>query len=182
MNYLNIKVPGDELNVSKIVLGTDYFGTSVPQETAFELLDYYVEVGGNCIDTARFYADWMPGGHEASEKTLGAWLKSSQARDKVLISTKGGHPLHERMNESRLSRECIEGDLHKSLTTLGIERLISTGCIGMIPSGLSVKSWKPLEPSSQLARCGLSAAATGRSNGLPKPMRMRWRTGFPGFV
>jgi aryl-alcohol dehydrogenase-like predicted oxidoreductase len=123
MKYLNFKLPDGELNVSKIVLGTDYFGTSVNQETAFELIEYFVEDGGNCLDTARFYADWMPGGHEASEKLLGAWLKSSKARDKVLISTKGGHPPLERMEESRLSRACVESDLDKSLITLGIEHI-----------------------------------------------------------
>jgi aryl-alcohol dehydrogenase-like predicted oxidoreductase len=123
MKYLDFKLPDGHMKVSKIVLGTDYFGTSVAKEMAFKLLDQFVDAGGNCLDTARFYADWMPGGHGASETLLGEWLKASKARNKVLLSTKGGHPPMERMEEGRISLACIESDLNESLSVLGVEHI-----------------------------------------------------------
>jgi Predicted oxidoreductases (related to aryl-alcohol dehydrogenases) len=123
MKYQAIKLKDGELKVSRIALGTDYFGTSVPKETAFSLLDRYLERGGNCIDTARFYADWMPNGHGASERIIGEWLKSSRARDRLLISTKGGHPPIEDMGKSRLYAEFIMSDLDESLSALGTDHV-----------------------------------------------------------
>jgi aryl-alcohol dehydrogenase-like predicted oxidoreductase len=123
MRYFNLTLPGGDLKISKLVLGTDYYGTSVPKEMAFKLYDGFVEAGGNCIDTARFYADWMPGGHDASERLLGEWLKSRQAYRKVLISTKGGHPALESMERGRLSRACLESDLNESLRLLGVDHI-----------------------------------------------------------
>lgn len=111
----------DPLNVSKIVLGTDYFGSTVPEETAFRLLDAYLDAGGNCIDTARLYASWVPGGDGASERTIGKWMKSRGCRGRVLLSTKGGHPPLERMSSGRLNRRDIEADLEESLKTLGTD-------------------------------------------------------------
>ena len=48
-----------------LALGTAPFGTGVPRETAFAILDAYVDVGGNLIDTAAVYGMGM------SERTVG---------------------------------------------------------------------------------------------------------------
>lgn len=123
MKYLNIKLPEGNMEISKIILGTDYFGTTVSEETAFKLLDIFVEAGGNCVDTARVYAEWLPGGKGASENLIGRWLKARGNREKVIISTKGGHPPLERMEFSRLNRKEIEKDLDESLRALGVDTI-----------------------------------------------------------
>jgi aryl-alcohol dehydrogenase-like predicted oxidoreductase len=121
VKYLDIKSGKDILTVSKIALGTDYFGTTVSEETAFRMLDMYVDAGGNCIDTARIYASWLTGGDGASERTIGKWLKTRGGRNRVLLSTKGGHPPLAQMNRGRLSRREIEADLDESLKMLGTD-------------------------------------------------------------
>lgn len=121
MQYFNMKLPKDSMDISKIVLGTDYFGTTVTEETAFRLMDNFTDAGGNCIDTARVYASWLPDGKGASEITIGKWLKTRGIRNKVVISTKGGHPPLERMVCGRLSRKEIESDLDESLKALGVD-------------------------------------------------------------
>lgn len=121
MKYLNIKIPDGNISISKIALGTDYFGTTVTEKMAFGLLDIFADAGGNCIDTARVYASWLPDGKGASEKTVGKWLKIRGNRNKIIISTKGGHPLLEQMNCGRLSRKEIESDLDESLRALGVD-------------------------------------------------------------
>ena len=47
------------MNLSKIGLGTGRFGTVVSEETSFEMLDLFYENGGNVIDTARNYYEWV---------------------------------------------------------------------------------------------------------------------------
>lgn len=127
MRYLDIKIPGsgnickDVFRVSKIVLGTDHFGTTVSEEDAFRLMDIFQDAGGNCIDTARVYGSWIPGGDGASESTVGKWMKSRKNRNSVILSTKGGHPDLDNMSKGRLSKKEIESDLDESLKVLGTD-------------------------------------------------------------
>lgn len=121
MKHINITLPDGKLEISRIMLGTDYFGTAVTEETAFALLDTFVEAGGNCVDTARVYAEWLPGGKGASETLVGKWMKSRGNRERIILSTKGGHPPLENMHCGRLSRRDIESDLDESLRALGTD-------------------------------------------------------------
>lgn len=121
MKYLQLRGIDGPLSVSSLVLGTDYFGSGVNRDIAFQILDAYVAAGGNMLDTARFYAEWVPGGSGASERTIGQWLARSGARSRVLISTKGGHPRLESMQRSRIDLEEISRDLDESLKALDVE-------------------------------------------------------------
>ena len=110
------------LRASKLVLGTDTFGTQVSEQDAFALLDCYVGAGGNMIDTASVYADWLGKGKSISEKTIGKWLVSRGCRDKVIISTKGGH--HDLTTlSSRLNLKSIQEDFENSLNNLQTDRI-----------------------------------------------------------
>ena len=46
-----VSVPKTDLHASIIVLGTDYFGSTVPREESMQLMDNYLEAGGNMLDT-----------------------------------------------------------------------------------------------------------------------------------
>lgn len=107
-----------DLKPSAICLGTGQLGSTVDKKTSFELLDAFVDMGGNFIDTAHVYADWIPGEKSASEKTIGRWLKERGIRDKVIIGTKGAHPELSTMHIQRLSRDEIVKDLNESLEYL----------------------------------------------------------------
>lgn len=106
------------LNLPALSFGTANFERPDNDEIYFALLDKYIELGGTCIDTARCYCDWVEGGSDNSEKAIGRWLKARGNRDKVIISTKGGHPKGENLEISRLSRADLEYDLNKSLEYL----------------------------------------------------------------
>jgi len=77
------------VHVSALALGTDLFGTKIDRDTCFQLLDYFAKHGGSFLDTANFYASWLPGceGGE-SETTIGEWIKSRGARNRIAIATK----------------------------------------------------------------------------------------------
>ena len=51
--YKNLK--NTDLNIFPIVLGSDYYGDAISEETAFKNMDLYIENGGNIVDTARLY-------------------------------------------------------------------------------------------------------------------------------
>ncbi len=105
-----------DLKVSAVALGTDVYGSELDKVQSYALLDFFAENGGNLIDTALVYANWIPGEKSRSEKLIGEWMKERQNRHELVISTKGAHP--EIMSVSRLLREDILGDIEQSLKHL----------------------------------------------------------------
>jgi aryl-alcohol dehydrogenase-like predicted oxidoreductase len=81
------------------------------------MMDTFAAAGGNFIDSARVYADWLPGGHGASETAIGNWL-SGRPRDKMAIATKGAHPDLKTMDTARMSKADIAADITESLRCL----------------------------------------------------------------
>jgi aryl-alcohol dehydrogenase-like predicted oxidoreductase len=109
------------LSIAPLAFGGNVFGWSVDEKRSFELLDGFVEAGGNLIDTADVYSSWAPGNRGGeSETIIGKWLKRSGKRDQVLIATKvakwAEHPglspvnIHDAVDGSlqRLQVDCID--------------------------------------------------------------------------
>ena len=114
---------GAKRRVSRLILGSSVFGGTTPEDTAFRLMDRFFERGGNAIDTARVYCEWLPEGYGASERTVGKWIRSRGVEKDVFLMTKGGHPRLNDMHTSRLSPEDIRGDMAKSLDALGLDHV-----------------------------------------------------------
>jgi aryl-alcohol dehydrogenase-like predicted oxidoreductase len=117
-----LKLGKSGLEVSALALGTDLIGSKINRASSFALFDFYHGQGGNFLDTANFYASWLPGfqGGE-SETTIGAWMKERGNRDTMVISSKlafdypncqGG------LNAAEIEREC-----EKSLRRLQTDRI-----------------------------------------------------------
>lgn len=101
-----------------LVLGGNTFGWTSDERTSDQVLDAYVDAGGNLIDTADVYSAWAPGhsGGE-SEIVLGRWLARSGRRDKVLVATKvSQHPQY-----PGLSAKNVEAAADESLLRLGLD-------------------------------------------------------------
>lgn len=114
-------LPKTELNVSALCLGTAEIGVKNTESEAKALLDLWLELGGNFIDTARIYSDWIPGEKGRSERILGDWLTSSRVRDRVILATKGGHPPLQDLAVGRCGRKDLQADLEASLRSLRTE-------------------------------------------------------------
>ena len=85
-------LPGTDMNVSKVCLGTMTWGQQNSEAEAHEQLDYAITQGINFIDTAEMYP--VPPNSETqgrTEKHLGTWLKR-QKRDRLYIATKIAGP------------------------------------------------------------------------------------------
>ena len=122
-NVKTVLIPNTDLRVSRLSLGTAEFGAKLNPAQARALLDAYVILDGNLIDTASVYSDWIPGTKSSSEKIIGAWLQENGLRDQLLLATKGAHPELSSMGVSRLSPADIAGDVRASLDNLGTDRI-----------------------------------------------------------
>jgi aryl-alcohol dehydrogenase-like predicted oxidoreductase len=116
-----VRLPGTEIEVSALCLGVAEIGVRQTEREAYYLLDYWVQHGGNGIDTARVYSDWIPGEKHRSERIIGDWLKSAGAREQIVLITKAGHPLFDGNWRVRLSPSELQEDLENSLETLGTD-------------------------------------------------------------
>ncbi len=116
-----LDLPKTDLRVSPIALGTGDLGAGIPLPESLALLDAYVEAGGNFIDTAHVYSNWISGTQSSSEKTLGQWMKDRDNRDRLIIATKGAHPALATMNIPRMSRAHLEQDTSESRDYLQTE-------------------------------------------------------------
>ncbi len=106
------------LNVSEVALGAMMFGTTTSKKDAYEVLDTYMDLGGNFIDTSNNYAHWAGTGDE-SETLLGEWLRDRGCRDRVVLATKVGFDRHG--EGAGLRREQIEYWVEESLRKLGTD-------------------------------------------------------------
>jgi len=77
------------MEVSRLCLGSMGFGWTATEEESFAVLDAFVEAGGNFIDTADVYSNWVPG-HEGgeSESIIGRWMQARGNRKDLVIATK----------------------------------------------------------------------------------------------
>lgn len=112
------------LKVSNICLGTMTFGkvensplavfscpTQADEENAHKLLDRFVQLGGNFLDTANIYCFGQ------SEKIIGTWLKK-QKRDDIVVATKVRFNIGPEPNSVGLSRRHIIKSCEDSLERL----------------------------------------------------------------
>jgi aryl-alcohol dehydrogenase-like predicted oxidoreductase len=80
------------IKITPFMLGGNVFGFTADEAASFAVLDAFVDMGGDAIDTADVYSSWVPGhvGGE-SETVLGKWIaQGGGRREKVLIATKVG--------------------------------------------------------------------------------------------
>ena len=118
------------LTMDAITLGGNRFGSALDETASYALLDHHLERGGTYIDTALVYADWLPGVERAcSEKLLGRWMASRGVADRVVVTTKGGHPdvtaplPQGGKRASRLDPASLRLDASRSLENLGLSCL-----------------------------------------------------------
>lgn len=110
-----------DLSVSQLSLGTVHYGTAIDAETAESQMNQFTARGGNFIDTAHVYGDWVPGEKSRSEHVIGRWLKKTGQRHQIIISTKGAHPDLSGTGVSRVTPKEILKDLEESLLCLNTD-------------------------------------------------------------
>jgi aryl-alcohol dehydrogenase-like predicted oxidoreductase len=108
------------VKVSDLCLGCMTFGDrpawggfpGIPEDRSIELINRYVEVGGNFFDTANIYT----AGH--SEEILGSWIQAKGKRNDYIVATKCGIANGPGINDVGGSRRNIIASLEASLQRL----------------------------------------------------------------
>ncbi|MHC1692841.1 MAG: aldo/keto reductase [Sphaerochaetaceae bacterium] len=118
MRFITIAPSGQR--ISRIAMGTTYFGTAIDGKTSFLLLDTFATHGGTTVDTARVYGQDTPGKRSLSEELIGKWLKETGMRQHIYLITKGGHPDQTTL-QPRITAQHLDSDIQQSLDALGCD-------------------------------------------------------------
>ncbi|MBB3234380.1 aldo/keto reductase [Phyllobacterium endophyticum] len=111
-----------DIHIAPLVFGGNVFGWTADKKTSFELLDRFTDAGFNAIDTADAYSRWAPGNEGGeSETIIGEWIKSRNARDKVVVITKVGSDMGQ--GKKDLSAAYIAKAVEASLKRLQIDAI-----------------------------------------------------------
>src|SRR3954471_23986775 len=105
-----------DLDVFALCLGGNVFGWTADEAQSFEILDAYVEAGGNFVDTANSYLVE----HGASETIIGQWMAERANRDRIVLATKVGGG---RGAVRNLRPDTIEREARASLERLRTDRI-----------------------------------------------------------
>ena len=100
------------VRVSRLGLGTMTWGRDTDEHEAAEQLRFYLDAGGNFIDTAAVY------GNGDAERVLGGFLGVMVPRDQIIIATKAGISFKSGERVVDNSRTSLIADLDRSLSHL----------------------------------------------------------------
>lgn len=124
----NFNIPNTDLYISPMGMGTVDAGVTWGRDAASadSMFGTFVEAGGNLIDCAHVYSDWIAvdGIHEVGrcERVTGEWMKRNKNRHDIVLTSKGGHPVftnpHYDLHINRCSKADMRGDLEGSLELL----------------------------------------------------------------
>lgn len=83
------RIGNSDLDVFPLCFGGNVLGWTADTEASHAILDAFTAGGGNFIDTADSYSQWVSGnaGGE-SERMLGEWMQKRGNRDRLVIATK----------------------------------------------------------------------------------------------
>jgi len=105
------------VSVSRLGLGTMTWGRDTDENEAAQQLQYFIEAGGNLIDTAAVYGDGD------AERVLGGFIGTLVKRDQVFIASKAGITFKDGARKVNNSRNDLKSDLDRSLTRLNVDFL-----------------------------------------------------------
>ncbi|MEX0774649.1 MAG: aldo/keto reductase [Phycisphaeraceae bacterium] len=115
MNYRILGRTG--VKVCPICLGTMNFGGRSDAAESARVLDAYLELGGNFIDTANVYNDGR------SESIIGDWMAARGTRDGIVLSTKVHGRRSPHVNDAGNHRWHIVREVEQSLRRLKTDRI-----------------------------------------------------------
>ena len=118
-----VRIPGTELRVSRICLGTMTFGSPVGEEDAVRLVRYALDEHNiNFIDTANMYEGYNRYAGSAggvAEEIVGKAVRG--ARDRFVVATKVGMKVGAEPVDENTSPEAIRVQLRRSLKRMGTD-------------------------------------------------------------
>ena len=113
---------GTDLEVSPICFGQVRLGLRPDETEGMRLLDIFASLGGNFVDPASVYSNWVPGELHRSERILGDYFRSRGNRDQFIVCTKGCH-YDLATKTDRVTAADFTADLEDSLKALRTDHI-----------------------------------------------------------
>lgn len=114
------RIGSSDLDVFPLCFGGNVLGWTAGPEDSHAILDAFIAGGGNFIDTADAYSQWVPGNPGGvSERVLGEWMARRGNRDKLVIATKVGS----KRDRAGLRPDNIRTACDESLARLKTDRI-----------------------------------------------------------
>ncbi len=105
------------LQVSRMGLGTMAWGRDTDWPTVKQLVNVFIDAGGNLLDTAPAY------GGGVAERMIGKLLAGGVARHDLVIATKAGFVIRDGKRVIDTSRSAMLNDLEESLRRLNTDHV-----------------------------------------------------------
>lgn len=153
-----VKFGTSDLHVSKLNFGGNVFGWTLDESQSFKILDQFVDLGFNFIDTADIYSKWVPGNSGGeSETIIGNWLKNRGKRDDIVITTKLGGEMGEGKKglSAQYIHEAVEASLRR-LQTDYIDLYVSHYDDGNTPVSDTIEAFNELIKAGKIRYIGAS--------------------------
>ena len=168
-----------DLDVFPLNLGGNVFGWTADEVTSFDILDAFVEAGGNFIDTADGYSRWVPGhvGGE-SETIMGRWISRRGRRDDLVIATKAG----KKPDLLGLAPDTIRKACDGSLRRLNIDHIDLYYCHADDPEVPLVDTLGAMAELVQAGKVRYIAASNYSVERLTEALAISDTNGWPRFV
>jgi aryl-alcohol dehydrogenase-like predicted oxidoreductase len=168
-----------DLTIAPLVLGGNVFGWTADKGTSFAVMDRFLAMGLNAIDTADVYSAWAPGNSGGeSETIIGEWMKARGNRNRVIVITKVGSPMGKGKEglKAHYIAEAVEASL-KRLQTDAIDLYLSHWPDMATPIEDTLGAYERLIEQGKIRWCGASnlsvkllerALAASKAKGLPR--------------
>ena len=184
------------IDVAPLVLGGNVFGWTTDKAASFAILDAFMDMGFNAIDTADVYSIFVPG-HKGgeSETVIGEWMQARGNRDKVVLITKGGLPMGEGLQG--LSRDYLTRACEASLARLQTEYIdvyFTHRADDTLPIGETLETLAALKTAGKIRANGCSnytaaqlaaavaagEAGPGKYESFQPHYNLTWRSEYEG--
>jgi aryl-alcohol dehydrogenase-like predicted oxidoreductase len=112
------------IEVSRLCMGSMQMGWTATEPESFAVLDAFVAAGGNFIDTADIYSNWIRGNHGGDAETIiGNWMQARGNRHDVVIATKARGRMWPGPDGEGLGRKHLRYSVNGSLKRLQTDRI-----------------------------------------------------------
>lgn len=111
-----------DISIAPLVFGGNVFGWTIDEAQSFKILDKFLDLGFNAIDTADIYSRWADGNSGGeSETIIGNWLRKRGNRNEITLITKVGGDTGK--GRTDLSRDHILKSVDESLRRLQTDHI-----------------------------------------------------------
>jgi aryl-alcohol dehydrogenase-like predicted oxidoreductase len=136
------------------------FGWTADEDASFAVLDVFAEAGGNFIDSADIYSNWVAGntGGDA-ERIIGRWMKARGNRPGMVIATKLRGRMWDGADGDGLGRAHVIRACEDSLRRLQVETIDLYQCHWFdehVPIDETLRAFEELVRAGKVRHIGAS--------------------------